>query len=55
MLKKVGQVTANYSESLLGTFGSSIIVHIIYLFQKYGAFNFSFGPYNYYFYKINVM
>jgi len=33
-------VKAHYGDPLLGTFGCSIIVHIISLFQKHSTFNF---------------
>jgi hypothetical protein len=53
-------VETHYSDSLWTTFGSSIIIHIIKLFQKYNTFNLGYqfwflGPKNHYFYKLNVI
>jgi hypothetical protein len=35
-------VKTHYANPLWGTFGSSIIVHIMQLFQKHGIFNFGY-------------
>jgi hypothetical protein len=36
------RVKAHYGDPLRGTFGSSIIIHTIKKFQKYGTFNFGY-------------
>jgi hypothetical protein len=35
-------VKAHYDDPLWGTFGSSIVVHIVQLFQKHSTFNFRY-------------
>jgi hypothetical protein len=53
-------VKTHYNDPLWNTFRSSIIIHIVKLFQKYSTFNFRYqiwflGLKNHYFYKLNVI